>query len=127
VANRVSLASNIGAPRLIPINDYAQGAVAARRVTRDEVRREMLDASSNAWRSDPTPSGVSSQPAAGPRVGDVCMIDNEPGTMQMVNGQLTCVAHRRSDAAVSITDARRLRDEAWREMCDAQRNAWRGK
>ena len=51
----------------------------------------------------------------GKQEGDVCRIDGRAGHLQMVNGQLECIADRRQD----------LVEDAYREYDQEQQNAWR--
>lgn len=74
----------------------------------------------------PAPSGFAahgfgSRSMRGQQEGDQCTINGAPGHLHMVNGTPQCVPDRRSDS-ISTGDARA---DAWREMVDAQQEAWR--
>jgi len=79
-------------------------------------------------RGDDPQTGFGARDAVGQRVGDLCTIDGERGHLRMVDGKLTCVVDRSSDAMPvrdGLTHEQRmsrlyqLRDE---ELSNAWRN-----
>jgi len=87
----------------------------------------------NAWRKrDERPAGA--YPYDPGREGQACTIDGRPGTLQRRGDALVCVPNgessSNSDAVPRTMDAataQRIRDQAWEEMCERQRNAWKTK
>src|SRR5262249_59609697 len=104
----------------------------------EEAWLEMCDDLANAWKRKPPPSdaaangGYGSGEFRGQRAGDACMTDDkEPGHLVAENGRLVCRADKRQDASppprtMSVADAQRVKDEAWREMVAGMENAGEG-
>ena len=81
----------------------------------------------DSWRTTDQPA-----PHIGPNEGDACTINGQRGTIQRRGDKLVCVPTNDTDAAtvprsMSAADAQVIRDRAWEEMCERQRNAWKTK
>jgi hypothetical protein len=93
--------------------------------------REYCDAQCNAWKTRDAPAGA--YPYDPGREGQNCTINGAPGTLQRRGDALVCVANGESSNSDTVprtmdaVTAQRIRDQAWEEMCERQRNAWKTK
>jgi hypothetical protein len=92
--------------------------------------REYVDRQSNAWKTRDAPAGAYPLSAG---EGNPCTIDGRPGALERRDDWLVCVANGESSNSDTVprtmdaATAQRIRDQAWEEMCERQRNAWKTK
>jgi hypothetical protein len=92
--------------------------------------REYVDAQCNAWmKRDAQPPG--SYPLSAGE-GSACTVDGRPGTLVREGDWLVCRPTPRTDAAPTgpvfdAAEGQRIKDAAWEEMCQRQRDAWKTK
>jgi len=90
--------------------------------------REYVDAQCNAWKKrDAQPPG--SYPLSAGE-GSACTVDGRPGTLVREGDWLVCRPTQRTDAAPTgpvfdAAEGQRIKDAAWQQMVDEQREAWR--
>src|SRR5262249_41995039 len=88
--------------------------------------REYVRNLTDSWRTTDQAA-----PHVGPKEGDACMTDDkQPGHWVREGGALVCRPTQRSDAAPAgpVYDraaGERLKQQAWQQMVDEQREAWR--
>jgi len=117
--------------------DAATGDAGRAMDARERAYLEMCDDLSNAWKRRPPalPWDAAPAPPAGAYPlsageGNACTINGRPGTLQREGDWLVCEPTDRADAApprtMSVADAQRIKDEAYRQMVDEMVNAWKG-
>jgi hypothetical protein len=64
----------------------------------------------DAWKNEPTPTGVGERGVIGQREGDLCTINGRSGHLRMMNGELRCVADQSDMQTVEEWDERTCPD-----------------
>ena len=93
----------------------------AARARVEQARAEWIDEMTTAWQRQPAADVRGQMP------GDQCTIDGQPGHL---DHRLRCVPDERQDSVprtMSLADAQRMRDEAYRQYCDELVNAWKAR
>jgi hypothetical protein len=92
--------------------------------------RQYVADQANAWKKrDAQPPG--SYPLSAGE-GSACTVDGRPGTLVREGDWLVCRPTQRTDAAPTgpvfdAAEGQRIKDAAWEEMCQRQRDAWKTK